>query len=172
MFKNLKNWQSFVIIAIVSFLSLLIIQQAAIASWQDPIEQPGSGSAATGFVLNPVTEDIDLQGNYITDSTLGEPGKPKKGVISAAGCPSLCVNGAAVIYAEPSNSSGYAFKGVHTQGGAAAYFDGKVGIGQASNPTHLLDIVSRDGGDNAEINIQSGLNDYWGIYDVDSADGT
>lgn len=164
MFKKVKNWQMFAMVTVISFLSLLLIQHYVIAAWQNPIGNPGDFVAGR-IVFNPVTEDIDLQGSYITDSTLGDPSNLKKGVISAEGCPSSCIYEGVVMYAETENSSGYAFKGVNIQGEAAAYFQGKVGIGQADHPVHLLDIVSLEADDNAEINIQSGDNDYWGIYD-------
>jgi|APSaa5957512576_1039674.scaffolds.fasta_scaffold417195_1 hypothetical protein len=41
MFKKVKNWQLSIMIAVISFLSLLIIQQVVVAAWQSPTGQPG-----------------------------------------------------------------------------------------------------------------------------------
>ncbi len=169
MFKKVKNWQLSIMIAVVSFLSLLVIQQVVIAAWQSPTGNPGDFVAGS-IVLNPVTEDIDLQGSLVIDSTLPDDGATKKGTVHAT---ATCCRGGldrAAVYAESTNSANYGVWSVNTQGGPAGYFNGTVGIGESSNPTHALEISSRVGAvNNAEININSGANAYWGIYDDESS---
>ena len=172
MFKKVKNWRMSIMIGVVSLLSLLVIQQYVMAAWQDPTSLPGDSDVG-GIVLNPMTTNLDLQGNTVIDSTLNSPESTQPAVMSINNdCSSGCRYETAAFYGETDSSGNYAFKGVNWQGEAAAYFEGKVGIGQAAHPLHLLDIVSSDVGNNAEINIQSGLsNDYWAIYHDGPASG-
>ena len=118
----------------------------------------------------PVTEDIDLQGSLVIDSTLPDDGATKKGTVHAT---ATCCRGGldrAAVYAESANNANYGLWAVNTQGGPAGYFEGTVGIGESSSPIHALEISSRAGGINAEINLKSGASDYWAIYNDESTD--
>jgi hypothetical protein len=169
MFKKVKNWQLSIMITVISFLSLLVIQQVVVAAWQSPTGNPGD-FVAGNIVLNPVTEDIDLQGSLVIDSTLPDDGATKKGTVHAT---ATCCRGGldrAAVYAESANNANYGLWSVNTQGGPAGYFEGTVGIGESSNPIHSLEISSRVDGINAEINIKSGASDYWAIYNDEFTD--
>ncbi|MBT4517005.1 MAG: hypothetical protein HOC78_03855 [Candidatus Komeilibacteria bacterium] len=69
MYKGIKNWHLSVLVGIISIISVALIQQYASAQWNDPIGLPGETS---GFrlVVNPMTEDLLLNGHDLVDSNL------------------------------------------------------------------------------------------------------
>lgn len=169
MFNLKENWPLATIVSLVSIVCVLAVQHYVLAVWQDPTEQPGSGSVG-GVVTSPLYEDLDLGGYEIVDTTL-ESGS-KIGTVQADS--SCCSQNKAAFYGESNNSASYAFYGKNTTvDKPAAYFEGFVGIGvnpDSLDLLHSLDITSAVGANNAEITLQSGAGPYWGIYNDDVTD--
>lgn len=169
MFNLKENWPLAAIVSVVSIVCVLVVQHYVLAVWQDPTEEPGSSSVG-GVVTSPLYENLDLGGYEIVDTTL-ESGS-KIGTVQADS--SCCSQNKAAFYGESTNSASYAFYGKNTQsGGPAAYFEGRVGIGvnpDSLDLLHSLDITSAVGGNNAELTLQSGANNYWGIYNNEADD--
>lgn len=162
MFKRINNWHLSVLVVVVSVLSVALIQQYAIAQWQDPTDLPGE-TPASNIVVNPLVDDLqmgsyDILGDNITIDGDGVT------TIDIRGGSNLCLNGTgpANCISAWSDVSSTGLWTLHTNGNDIFYNDGNVGIGD-SNPAHNLD-VQQASGVNAEINLSSISGDYWAVY--------
>jgi len=92
MFKKINNWHLLILIAIVSIVSLALIQQYALAQqWVDPSENPG-GTPANNLVVNPMLADLQLNNFAIlgTNVTIDDS---LTNVLQISNGRSLCLNG-------------------------------------------------------------------------------
>ena len=62
MFRHMNNWHWTIVLgSFLAVVTLVIVQQSALAEWQDPTGDPGTADT-TNLVVNPLTEDLELSG--------------------------------------------------------------------------------------------------------------
>jgi hypothetical protein len=179
MLKKVKNWHFSVLVGLASFLSLVFVQQYVLAQWQDPTYSPGT-SVMNNILFNPLSGDLNLNGNRIMDTGLA---------IDPNGSTGLAITGQTIGLEATGTTWAGIFNGsVKVNGdldvatvngqvigtnpwqavtGGIYYNSGKVGIG-TSEPNKLLHVKS-SAGTNAEIDLQSGASTHWGIYQDESS---
>ncbi len=114
--KKINNLYLLLLVLLTSILSILVIHKVVLAVWIEPTTSPGDTSIDHNFVLNPLTEPLNLGGMMIIDDTVSgsvNPGGTKMGVIQAK-VNNLNKTG---LYIENPNTSGH-----------AAHFEGNVMI--------------------------------------------
>jgi hypothetical protein len=91
MFKKVNNWHLSILVLIVSFFSVALIQEYALAAWQEPGSVPGS-AANQNIVLNPMTADLDLNNNSLlgTNVIIDPDGT---NAVSISNSANLCLTG-------------------------------------------------------------------------------
>ncbi len=172
MLKRINNWHLSILVIIVSVLSVFLLEHYALAQWTDPVALPGENNL-TSIVLNPMVQDLNLNGFSIFDDNLLIDGRADD-VISVANGGAICLNESGCItdWAEAGGASDL-WRGSLT-GDIYNANSGYVGIG-TDTPNRYLHIKSAPDALpdalNAELDIQSGDNDYWAIYnDKDTND--
>ncbi len=61
MFKKIKNLHLFILVFIISFISLFLIKEIVLANWLSPTTSPAEGPFPN-IVTSPLTNDIDVNG--------------------------------------------------------------------------------------------------------------
>ena len=70
----MNNWHwTVVLVSFVSILSLVVVQQNAMAEWQDPTGDPGATTDITNFVVNPIGQVLDMGLRKIFGNDGAEP---------------------------------------------------------------------------------------------------
>lgn len=133
MFKQINNWHLSILVAIVSVLSIGLIQQYAIAAWQEPTSIPGN-PITQNIVVNPMTASLDLNDqSLVGDNVIIDP--DGSNALSIGNSANLCLNGDCRA-AWPAEGDP-AIWNTNAQG--IDYVSGNVGIGTAS-PAQLLQV--------------------------------
>jgi len=111
MYKGIKNWHLSVLIGLVSIISIALIQQYAKAQWTPPVGFPGE-TGTFNLVVNPVQEDLQLNGHKILDTNLkmygianGVVGSDNNVALDVSGDKKICLNGDCILsWAEGTNA--------------------------------------------------------------------
>ena len=158
MYKGIKNWHLSVLIGITSIISIAMIQQYALAQWNDPIGLPGETS---GFrlVVNPMTEDLLLNGHDLVDNNLRVDANGSN-VIQVSNGGNICFDGTIDCIDSWAGASGGLWEGVSP--GDIYYNNGNVGIG-TTTPSTALEIFDTNA-DGSNLKLQNSAGDMRLIF--------
>ena len=158
MYKGIKNWHLSVLIGITSIISIAMIQQYALAQWNDPIGLPGETS---GFrlVVNPMTEDLLLNGHDLVDNNLRVDANGSN-VIQVSNGGNICFDGTNDCIDSWAGASGGLWEGVSP--GDIYYNNGNVGIG-TTTPSTALEIFDTNA-DGSNLKLQNSAGDMRLIF--------
>jgi hypothetical protein len=153
MHQKIKNWHLSILIGVVSIVSIALIDQYALAQWNNPIGLPGE---TPGFrlVVNPLAENLSLNGYDILDANLRIDGNGPHAIQVDNGS-AICLDGTTNCITSWSDITASSFWNQNVN--KIYYNSGEVGIG-TNDPNSALEIFSDVAGD-SDLKLRNSAGD-------------
>jgi hypothetical protein len=154
MFRHMNNWHWTIVLgSFLAVVTLVIVQQSALAEWQDPTGDPGTADT-TNLVVNPLTEDLELSGKKLLDTALEVDGSgTNNDVIAVDGGDIRITNGRLCLDScestWPTGGSDPGHWDLYDNGSGfddGIWFDKEVGIGGNPHENYQLTLEGSTGG--------------------------